>query len=85
MVMVETSPADNVFIVVLEDRHTDPVISVHRTKAGAENRVKEHKKAYRRRYKWGEEAIDDASWIHYERTDVDDGPTVRIQTGVIES
>lgn len=76
-----------VFVVVLEDRHTDPMITVHQTIAGARARVEEHKKSYHGPWEWSEEKIPYGmrrDWLLYLRTDTEDGPSVRIQREALE-
>jgi hypothetical protein len=72
----------NIFIVVCEDRHTDPKISVHRTRAGADRHVAAFMAEYRDDgYQWEEEPVD--GWLTNIVTD-DDGPRVRIEAGELE-
>lgn len=46
--------SDQIFIVILEDRHTDPEISVHRSRSAADRRFAKHMADYGTRYKWHE-------------------------------
>ncbi len=68
----------DVFVVVLEDPRTDPMISVHLTREGADARVEEHKASYIGD-DWHAETVDDVDWVRYERVDSEDGPCVRVQ------
>lgn len=84
-----TIAGGEVFIVVLEDHHADPIISVHQTRAGADARFDEHKARYHDQHEWcveEETTLEDTDaehWVRYERTD-DDGPSVRIERGKLE-
>lgn len=76
------------FVVVLEDRHVDPVLSLHLTRAGADARIEEHKASYEeRRYTWTVEDFgpdaDPERWPLYLSTG-DDGPTLRIERHEVE-
>ncbi len=68
----------NVFVVVLEDRHVDDEITVHRTRAAANARVAAIKKSYNR-YAWTDRPYGQPDWIYYSEAHPDDGPTVRIE------
>lgn len=72
-----------IYIVVCEDRRTDPEISVHRTPAGADARFEEHMSDYGNDYEWTE-SLSTRGWVRYARTDSDDGPGVRIEEGEME-
>lgn len=69
---------NDVFVVVLDDRQGDPMISVHLTREGADARVEEHKASHVGK-DWHAETVDDVDWVRYERVDSDDGPSVRVQ------
>lgn len=74
-----------IFIVVLNDRHIDPVISVHSSWEGALTRVEEHKAEYDdgMDYQWSEQPV--ADWLLALRTDSDDGPKIHVEAGELES
>lgn len=76
-----------VFVVTLEDRHADPDVSVHLTRAGADARFEEHKAAYGDKlWEWTAdgaslvlEGAGNDGWVRYERATHDDGPSVRVE------
>jgi hypothetical protein len=70
---------DEVFIVVLTDRHTDDDISVHRTKESAEAQVTKHRKLYKD-VEWEDDPVE--GWELHLVT-YDDGPTIRIEKKVM--
>lgn len=74
-----------VFVVVLEDRHIDPVITVHRTRAAADRKFDEHKASYGDHYQWSPEEHGAADWVRLESTreDCEDGPSCRIERTVM--
>jgi hypothetical protein len=77
-----TSGAAPVFVVILEDRHVDPAVSVHRTLDGARAKVVEHKARYREhrsQYVWSTMKHAGRDVVHLEITDCDDGPSLRIE------
>lgn len=72
-----------IYIVVCEDRHTDPKISVHRTRESADRRVAAFMAEYQDAgYEWTEEPVE--GWLRHVVTDSDDGPSARIETGEVE-
>ncbi len=70
---------NTLFVVVLEDRHIDTTITVHGTRAGADAKVAEYKAGYGDQYSWYPERVTAPNWLGCERTDCDDGPSVRIE------
>lgn len=80
-----------VYVVVAEDRHCDPTISVHLTREGADERVEKHKAQDAKRYEdieWSEEPRGQvigaaSSWVFYLRS-FDDGPNIRIEQQDLE-
>lgn len=67
----------NVYLVILEDRHIDPDISVFTTREAADRCFDAHKDDYP-----GEQWVSDEPctehWLRFEHTD-DDGPNLRIE------
>ena len=75
--------AQALFVVVREDRHLDPEISVHSTRALADAAVDEFITRYATdRYEWEETPID--GWERYVETDIDDGPSARIEVKILD-
>lgn len=70
-----------VFVVYCHDRHVDPGISVHQTRAGADRHIEEFMASYSDDgYTWTEENFGRASgWVRYVDSRIGDGPNARIQ------
>jgi hypothetical protein len=65
------------YVAILEDRHIDTVIEVFAFRLTAFEQVNRWQANYGDRYKWHNEEID--GWMHYRKTDCDDGPSIRIE------
>lgn len=78
---MKTGESDNVFLVVCEDRHTDPEISIHRSRDSADARIEEFKTGYGDRYRWTEKDYGRSSgWLRCVESSHDDGPSARIES-----
>jgi hypothetical protein len=68
------------YIVYLYDRHSDPQISVHATRDGADAAIEEFKNSYTEAgLEWVEQNYGrTAGWVRYVDCG-DDGPNARIQ------
>lgn len=74
-----------IFIVVCNDRHTDPAMSAHRTRDGADRRIEDFKADYGNEYSWTEEDYGrGCGWLRYVNSDSDEGPNARIESGELE-
>jgi len=69
-----------VFIVVCHDRHSGDAITVHATRAGADDRLEEFRSFFSAiDHQWTERNYGRSQgWVRYVETH-DDGPRVRIQ------
>lgn len=67
----------DVYLAILEDRHTDVSIAVFKTFNGSWCQVEKWRKDYVDSYTWEAEEIP--GWLLYIRTDVVDGPNMRIE------
>lgn len=69
-----------VFIVYWHDRHTDPSLSVHATREGANAKLESHKSEYiEDGYTWTEQSYGrDIGWVRFVESGGGDGPNGRI-------
>lgn len=68
-----------VFLVVLYDRHSDTGISVHLTREGADDAIAEFQALYAdRNYTWHERNYGAPQWVRYVDAG-DDGPRAYIE------
>lgn len=75
-----------IFIFVLRDRHADIRLSVHRSRAGADAEVDKVKAMYaeHRSTKWVKADVGAPDWVHYERDEHDDGPSMYIERSTLQ-
>lgn len=73
-----------IFIVILRDRHSDLGISVHLTRAGADAAVEQFKTIYDdiKPADWKEEAWGQPRWCRYVHAH-DEGPRAYIEIGEV--
>jgi hypothetical protein len=69
-----------VFVVYRHDRYSDPGISVHRTRDGADEVIEEFKERYADNgYAWTEENYGRPKWVRYVASGGGEGPNARIE------
>lgn len=91
MAKLKLDKTATVFVVICYDRHVDDAITVHATRESADAEIEAFKASYADRfsdgstYAWHERAAGQegfgprVTWIRYVGTDLDDGPTARIE------
>lgn len=74
------------FVVVREDRHFDPEITVHSTRELADAAIEEFKARYTAagdRYTWEEQTYGRPKWLRYVDC-FEDGPNARIEAATLD-